>query len=221
MKIQSAVVYSEESQLVVDQYESDRASQNHNYWSDDEVEEVKREIKSHYKSEQNLTCVYCKVKYPVQHSAVWDVEHIVARENSPHFMFTPKNLCVACKDCNNEKSNKHVLTNRRRVRYPTRSSDFTIIHPHIDNYDDHIAIHLGTIYSPKSDKGRETIEACGLLRFSYSAGGWNSAITQIPDLMETANNMLNEESEAVRDQLMMQILLLAQIQLSNSLLIDD
>jgi hypothetical protein len=136
-------------------------------------------------------------------------------------MFTPKNLCVACKDCNNEKSNKHVLINRKRVRYPTRSNDFTVIHPHIDSYEDHIAIHLGTIYSPKTDKGRKTIEACGLLRFSYRTGGWNSTITQIPGLMETANAMLNEDNGVVRDKLKMQMLMLAQINVSSSLLVDD
>ncbi|TLM78600.1 HNH endonuclease [Microbulbifer harenosus] len=221
MKIESPIEYSSESRLLVDQYESDRESQSHEYWYHEDIAEVKREIKSHYKNEQSLTCVYCNIRYPVQHSGVWDVEHIVARKNSPQFMFTPKNLCVACKDCNTEKSNKHVLVNKGRLRYPTESHHFTIVHPHFDVYEDHIAVHLGIIYAPKSDKGRKTIEACGLLRFSYNAGGWNESVAQVPGLIETANAMLNEEDEAERDRLKMQMLMLAQIQVSNSLLVES
>lgn len=218
MRITDIVQYSEESQRIVDRYNNDRQSQDHNYWSSDEVTVVKREVKSHYKTVQRLTCVYCKKNFPVQHSGVWDIEHIVPKSLSPQFMFTPKNLCVVCKDCNTEKSNKNVLVNRALVNYPQRSEAFVIVHPHFDNYDEHIGIHLGKIYSPKSDKGRKTIEFCGLLRFSYESVGWDASVASSPNVLQLAESLLAATDPIAVENLQMQLLMSAQIQVSETLL---
>ncbi|PMO67578.1 HNH endonuclease [Vibrio splendidus] len=221
MRISSTVEYSEESQRIVDSYNNDRNSHDASYWSNDEINMVKREIKSHYKSVQNLTCVYCRKIYPVQHSGVWDVEHIAPKSISPQFMFTPNNLCVACKDCNTEKSSKNVLVNRALVNYPQRTEAFVIIHPHFDSYEDHIGIHLDRIYSPKSDKGRKTIEYCGLLRFSYESVGWDASVAQRPSVMQIAQNLLSANDPVAVAHLQMQLLMSAQIQLSETLLTNS
>lgn len=174
--IQSPVVYSEASLKVIREYEVTPNLQHQDFWMKDSVSPIKTEIKNHYKEMQKSKCVYCSKIIPVKHSAVWDAEHIVARENAPHFMFTPKNLCVTCKDCNGAKSNKNVLVNKSRKIYPTSSDDFLIVHPHFDDYQDHIAIYMDKVYSPKTKKGQITIELCNLLRFSYESVGWDLSV---------------------------------------------
>lgn len=214
--IQTPVTYSDESLKVIKDYEATPNIQHQDFWMKKEVSSIKAEIKSHYKTIQNYKCVYCNKKIPVKHSSVWDAEHIVARENSPHFMFTPKNLCIACKDCNGPKSNQNVLTNKSKKNYPANSDDFLIIHPHFDDYQDHIAIYMDKIYSPKTKKGQKTIELCNLLRFSYESVGWDLESEDTPEIVDIASDLLNSPEED-QDRLCMELLMKAQVNLSNTL----
>jgi 5-methylcytosine-specific restriction endonuclease McrA len=218
--IQVPVVYSDKSKEVVDKYEADQKLQHQDYWLEKEVSPIRAEIKNHYKLEQNYTCVYCNKKISVKHSAAWDAEHIVARENSPQFMFAPENLCVACKDCNGPKSNQNVLANRDRKKYPTCSEDFLVVHPHFDYYKDHIAIFLDSIYSPKTKKGQKTIELCNLLRFAYESVGWEAEISKSPEIVQIASDLLHDETTD-KEKLSMELLMKTQLSLSNTLIKRD
>ncbi|MNT53053.1 hypothetical protein D3C72_1901190 [compost metagenome] len=86
-------------------------------------------------------------------------------------MFVTTNLAAACHGCNGAKSdkdglvNKEALVSRRRKTYPKRSEDFRILHPHYDNFEDHI-LAARMIYIGKTEKGKNTIYACDLLRFA-------------------------------------------------------
>ncbi|WP_444897104.1 HNH endonuclease [Microbulbifer sp. SSSA005] len=215
--IQSPVVYSDDGAQLVEEYENTSELHHQNYWAREEVSSIKNEIKEFYKKIQKYICVYCNKKYPVKHSSVWDAEHIVPREKSPQFMFVPRNLCVACKDCNGPKSNHNVLVNSNRKTYPTTSDDFLIVHPHFDDYSDHIAIFMGSIYSPKTKKGQNTIELCNLLRFSYEAVGWEAGLAETPDVIETASALLSSDKDE-QEKLTMELLMKLQINASNTLL---
>lgn len=165
MIINNAISYSEEEQVLVRHYEG-RKIKSSDDWIDEAFKKLKSNIKNHYKNEQNYTCPYCKVKYPVTHGMVWDIEHIIPKDKNPLFMFKPKNLCVACKDCNGAKSNKNVLVNEDRVNFTENNEHYKIVHPHFDRYDEHIrAILPGDLYRPLTPKGEFTIIACRLLRF--------------------------------------------------------
>jgi hypothetical protein len=214
--ISSPVVFSSDSQKIIDNYESKPEMHKPEFWFDELISGIKSEAKYHYKIIQRYRCVYCTKKIPVDHSAVWDVEHIVARETAPHFMFIPRNLCVACKDCNGAKSNQNILVNKKRKTYPKSADAFLIVHPHFDDYENHIAIYLNNIYSPKSRKGQKTIEVCNLLRFSYEQVGWDSEIAKTPDILEIASELLSEPEEE-HDKLLMEMLMKAQITISNTL----
>ena len=196
MKIDSPINFSLESKKIIDNYNNNKNLHDTSYWSNDDIVKLKSEIKSYYKDKQKYTCVYCNKSIRVNHSAVWDIEHIVPKSTYPRFMFIPENLCVSCKDCNTIKNNKAVLINRSIVRYPMKSSSFSIIHPHFDNYSEHLDIYLGKIYSPKTLKGKNTIEACGLLRFSYESVGWDPSISQTTGLLESAQKLLNDPENA-------------------------
>src|SRR5690606_8510723 len=100
--------------------------------------EIKTKIKKHYLAAQGNTCCYCWQIIPTRHGRTWDAEHVVPRESHPGFMFTPQNLALACPDCNGPKSNKQTLVSPSTTTYPTTGDAFLVVHPHFDDYADHI-----------------------------------------------------------------------------------
>ena len=216
--IDSPINYSAESKELI-RLVTERCSSKliADVWSYEELDPVKAEIKNYYKLKQNYRCSYCWREILINHSAAWDTEHIVPRSLHPQFIFEPKNLCIACKDCNLAKGNVEVLVNKTRKRYPTKSSDFKIVHPHFDEYEEHISIHIERIYMPKSDKGKFTIIHCDLLRFSYGPFGLASLASK-PKLIEKMTEFLNETDESRQDSLLQTMFLIAQMQLSRSVL---
>lgn len=143
------------------------SAQSASDWASKSFESIKKTIKDHYLSVQNYTCCFCKQRIVVRHNRGWDTEHIISRSSYPKFMFFPQNLCVACIDCNFEKSSKDVLAVSRKVtRFPARSSAYSIVHPHFDTYEDHIrVVDAGQFYMWITPKGRETLRVYGLDRF--------------------------------------------------------
>lgn len=159
------IVYSAESQAVVDAFEKLASNQQTSaYWGDDAVDSVRTEIKDHYISEQKLHCVYCNRQIATTNKALWDAEHIICRDIVPSFMFMPQNLAVSCRDCNISKGKKEVRKTKRKS-FPNESKHYLIAHPHFDNYSDHIR-WIGDICVALSDKGVATQEICGLTRFT-------------------------------------------------------
>lgn len=161
------VDYAGANAAVVAGFEArDRANQSGGFWSDDAVGPVKSAIKTHYIAEQNRKCCYCDRDLGTNHHGIWDCEHVIARATHPQWMFTPRNLAVSCKDCNLAKSDDRVLKNPGRITFPSKSADYVIVHPHLDEYHDHIR-WMGTVPRPNgSQKGKNTIVMCDLLRFS-------------------------------------------------------
>lgn len=155
-------------------------AKNHRLWSDAQyqhrhlVESFRSEVKNHYFWHQANRCCYCSME--LQPSArVFDAEHILDKAGFPEFMFHTENIAVACVICNTHKSAKSVLTsdNVRPVTIPTESSDYKILHPHLDEWDHHLRFdEIGRISPvPGSAKGPKTIEICvidgiNLLRLS-------------------------------------------------------
>lgn len=214
--ITEPISYSESSDKLVDNFNSKR-KKNSTYWDSEEVAALKKEIKDYYKKKQNYTCSYCNQRIKVRHNASWDTEHVVPRKTHPQFMFEPKNLCIACKDCNTEKGDVNVLKNKSRKTYPEKSSDFLIIHPHFDKYRDHIWILLENIYIAKTKKGRYTIEKCGLLRFTLEKLNWAGILARKPELIEIYSEAYKAADEAEQDYLVLQMCAIAGIRVEVSL----
>lgn len=152
-------------------------------WSKDELLEVRKEIRSFYRNKQKAKCAYCK--NPITRSpSGCHVEHIVAKSLHEEFMFTPKNLCVICPDCNEIKREQEVtrtiestLKNDSAKSYPRSSNAFNIYHPHFDYYDQHIA-EIDGYYFDRTDKGANTIRMCVLNRKLRDFGFDDSAIAK-------------------------------------------
>ncbi|MFC0226121.1 HNH endonuclease [Serratia aquatilis] len=157
------------------------------YWNNKdnfELSEFKNYIKEFYIDKQNFTCPYCKQRIVVDHNLVWDAEHIIPKDTHPQFLMEPSNLCVSCKDCNSAKGNKNVLLNKNRKTLPIKGEDYIINHPHYDSYADNIKIiELCGYYLPINDKGRKTIEICGLLRFAYTYANYGDLSLRTKELI--------------------------------------
>lgn len=164
------VSYKGENEDLVNNYNND-PNKSHSSWLDQKYEFLKKWIKDHYLKEQNFTCVFCRQKMVTKHKRVWDIEHIIPKSKYPQFLFEPRNLCVCCPDCNISKNDQKVLDREGRKKFPTSSRAYRIVHPHFDNYEEHIqALDVGKLYLPKTTKGRTTIRIYGLDRFMVDAG---------------------------------------------------
>lgn len=213
-----AIAYTGSHLLIVAAY-NESGSQSADYWHHPDAGTVRTAVKYHYEREQEFRCCYCKQELLSVHGRVWDAEHIVPRSVVPRFLFEPLNLVVACVDCNSTKGDANTVTrNRRPRRYPASSSDFTIVHPHFDEYEEHIAVYLGKIYSAKSPKGQKTIELCGLIRYAYAFGGWDVGLGDPQAALRVASELSTISDPALQRMKLMEFALLAQIQLSRALL---
>lgn len=202
MMLGKLVEYKGKIKLKVDSYnEMPQESKSGSFWdsSDDkELKEVKKFIKDHYIKVQDYTCPYCRQRIEVEHNATWDAEHIIPKDKYPNFLFSPSNLCVSCKDCNQEKWNKNVLRNQKRTTLPVNSIDYTFIHPNIDEYEKHMKVLSSSLFFiPLDSKGKETIEICGLLRFLYKFTEYGDVSIEISkQINRFSSDLMNTECAA-------------------------
>lgn len=196
--INTPVIYSAEISraIAAKQGQSDFV---HSHWSCEELKEVRRFIRNHYRKEQGGLCAYCKNAVSLHSAMNCHVEHVVPKSLYKDFIFIAKNLCVICADCNEIKSNQEAcgeisdtLENGEfRKLYPRSSNAFKIVHPHFDDYDSHIK-RLGPFYYlDRSDKGSFTITVCKLNRHLRNFG-WEAHYDEA-DVMDAAARFLESE----------------------------
>ncbi|MBB6503752.1 hypothetical protein F4693_000707 [Sphingomonas endophytica] len=133
-------------------------------WSLDEFDDVRAHIKQHYIREQDHRCCYCRQPLYAHHGRVWDIEHVIARATRCEFMFVPRNLAIACVECNQAKG-QTVVADAKRRGFPERADAYSIVHPHFHDYDEHIEIEGEGTYHALTPQGKFTIYHCDLFRF--------------------------------------------------------
>ncbi|EIM13552.1 HNH endonuclease [Pseudomonas chlororaphis] len=179
--INDAVTLSEEALSLI-QGKMQAEDFSHESWSDEDLLPVRREIREFYRNAQRLVCVYCLGPVSNRSAAGAPIEHIVPKSQHPGFMFEPKNLCVICPDCNEYKSKRETLADpvliASRVNYPTNTDLFRIVHPHYDEYHEHI-FKCERLYVECSDKGGYTIYACNLNRFYRRFGRCDELVNDV------------------------------------------
>jgi uncharacterized protein (TIGR02646 family) len=175
-------------------------------WSDSDLENIRVSIRNFYRHEQIARCAYCKQKVSLKSPLDSHVEHIAPKSLHPSFMFEPKNLCVICSDCNLIKRNQETIKeipdtiitkNKPRKQYPKSSESFKIVHPHLDNYDEHIVIFSEIIYANKTDKGHFTIGACDLNRW-LKVFGWEKPTYSNAELSNNMSKFLKNKDTLVK-----------------------
>ncbi|WP_313241550.1 HNH endonuclease [Stutzerimonas kunmingensis] len=153
-KINNPIAFSEAAEKIISEKLAD-PNFTHQNWSDEDLLEVRQEIRQHYRGEQRLTCSYCRNPISSRSASGASIEHIIPKSQYPQFIFEPKNLCLICPDCNEIKRKKDSLNflERNNVkRYPRVSRSFKIVHPHYDVYSDHI-IKANRAYIDLTPKG--------------------------------------------------------------------
>ena len=176
-------------------------------WSDPDLNDLKSKIKAHYLKVQKHHCPYCQMQIRVSNHRNWDTEHIIPRTTVPYFMFEPQNLCVSCTDCNNSKKAQKVTNSKAKTNLPIKSEQYLIIHPHFDNYKDHITvIEAGLLYIAKSPKGENTIKILSLNRF-HKYGSYGDPKDIVPDIILHANALADSDlSKNRQDELLRRII---------------
>ena len=130
---------------------------------------------------QNWRCVYCQSKILGDENGFRELDHILPKGRSPRckntkarsddienrrhtlgyprFTFEPKNLVIACKECNVQKGSYDPLRHRghKPGKYP-KSAEMLWLYPHEDTYSEHIKLDLATwTYTKITDKGERVI----------------------------------------------------------------
>ena len=202
--IHSEIKYSLEIETAINSKKA-QIGFNHTNWSDEDLEKVRVSIRTFYTKEQVGVCAYSKQNVSTTSALNCHVEHIVPKSKYLDFIFTPKNLCVICADCNTIKREQETLGTipntitgaSTRQQYPRTPNAFKIVHPHFDIYEDNILITNG-YYIDKTPKGHFTIGACKLNRKLHEFG-WE--VTDINDatVTETMNKYLDEKDPIKRN----------------------
>lgn len=202
-EIANPVVYGDAEQRLIGLIQHE-AGFSHHSWSSDDLQDVRVVIRDHYLDEQRGICSYCRNPVSLRGALNCHVEHIAPKSKYLGFMFEPKNLCVICADCNTIKRDQEVLNSEpdtvengaRRRRYPRSSNAFRIVHPHFDQWEDHIE-RFGKYYVDKTAKGHFTIGACVLNRHLRQFG-WEPRIVDDATLSAAMNGYLNENDPAAK-----------------------
>lgn len=172
----------------------------HNDWSEDDLIDLRKAIRDFYKKQQRGFCSYCKNPVSVQASDNCHVEHIAPKSKYRSFIFEPKNLCVICAECNKIKREQETMAQEpdtvkkgsMRRLYPRSSNAFKIVHPHFDNYEDHIEIFGDYFYVDKTIKGGHTILYCKLNRRLHHFG-WRREYIEDSAVIDMAGKLLAEK----------------------------
>lgn len=152
--------------------------------NDTYMQGIKDKIKCKLWQLQNGLCVYCMSKInPTQKHGEFsgdidcndtidalpydgDREHIAPKSVDPEFMFLPMNLALACTTCNKIKNAIPVIVHKRNVY---ENCTFSIVHPYLDNVEDHIIFDEEVFIEYKTREGEYTIRIFGLSNLHYTS----------------------------------------------------
>lgn len=126
---------------------------------------IKSRVKKVCMYQQRLRCCYCMGYTNSTNNNEWDLEHVLSEKDYPQFFAEPLNLAVACKRCNGKKKDKNVLIEnyaKDLTSVPSSADDYTIPHPHLTVWGDHLSHTAFLIYEGKTAQGKNLIEVCEL-----------------------------------------------------------
>lgn len=155
-------------QCEVDEIDAVRAAHGEkilNKWFDQSA--AKDRFKKARIKDQRLRCCYCRKFNATIYSNEWDLEHVLCEDIYPQFFAAPGNLSIACKRCNGAKRQTDVYVAPippidPLQALPEQSERYSIPHPRIDLWNDHLSHVNYEIYISKTPKGLELMDVCKL-----------------------------------------------------------
>ena len=95
-------------------------------------------LRRHLAQLQDNRCCYCR-RWLVNTAYARPIEHVLPRKGFARYSLNYRNLALACKDCNSEKSdNTGFRSPPTNGRYPQVSAFTAMFHPRYHRYDDHV-----------------------------------------------------------------------------------
>ncbi|WP_432444545.1 HNH endonuclease [Rhizobium leguminosarum] len=150
------------------------------------VVSFKAKLKADLRERQLGRCCYCRRHLPADPMAT-HLEHFIEKAACQTFTFAIENLGLSCVTCNNKKNAAYgrisgFLSRRATARTGTPQSikrcpalatvaipasitnpnDFRWVHPHLDDFSNHIMIRKGWIFRGTSPKGFRTVKGLEL-----------------------------------------------------------
>lgn len=113
-------------------------------WDCEAVEAIKKRIKDFHLQFGEELCCYCFRDLKGEFSMVLDIEHILPKRHYKPLTFDIRNLSVACKRCNMKMKRDDL----NFLRLPVDVADiedgqkYKLIHPNIDDRDEHLERHV-------------------------------------------------------------------------------
>jgi uncharacterized protein (TIGR02646 family) len=141
-------------------------------WDRHDVEDIKGEIHNQLLGIQGSNCCYCGLK--VNEGGRAEIDHI-AKKGGPkrpayvEFIFTPRNLAIACQYCNSssKKGQDDVLSYVDLTNY--ENCTFKIVHPYFDNPQQHYSWSKGKYRILISAMTTEAVYSIGLFELASEA----------------------------------------------------
>lgn len=203
--IVSAISYSTEQKNLIKE-KLDDPNFTHKNWLDDDLVDVRKAIRDYYRNVQTGICSYCRNDVSLRAVGNARIEHIVPKAKRRDFIFEPKNLCVICEDCNTIKRDQETrgedvdtLSSSRAKKYPRSSGAFLIVHPHFDDWNEHI-VRFRSVYAGKTDKGDFTVGVC-ILNRKLREFGWEDEFLDEAALRQVMQAYLNETNPLKAEKL--------------------
>lgn len=102
--------------------------------ADSDTKSIKHHISTFTLKNQKCRCAYCE---SILRRGI-AIEHFAPKSIHSEFTFHPKNLFTACSCCNSRivKGDKDTVIKPKTSKY--RKNHFSIVHPYLDNPDEHI-----------------------------------------------------------------------------------
>ena len=117
-----------------------------NVWENKILSEVKRKIKDYYLAKPLPKCCYCSRLLVDEFNMVIDIEHVLPQSRYSDLRFVEQNLNIACKRCNMEIKKARLDFIVDVLAMGTnyfQSNHYKLIHPNLDNYNDHLKVISG------------------------------------------------------------------------------
>ncbi|OCK45304.1 hypothetical protein BA766_19295 [Stenotrophomonas maltophilia] len=114
-------------------------------WSSKSLMPIRSKIRTHHRLLQKDSCCYCRKDFADDHPLAVDIEHILPKSKYKGLAICRVNLSVACKRCNMQikKDRQDFIIGGTDFSSEDEVSDsgrYSIIHPNLDVYADHIGV---------------------------------------------------------------------------------
>lgn len=126
------------------------------YNDDIEMKAIKTNMKDRSLLLQGSQCVYCRRMIDTRTKYDGDREHFANKDRYPEFTYEAYNLFLSCITCNRPLKGRRDIIDVYNNNYI--NCTFKIVHPILDNVDQHIYYIEQTMPQKITPKGEETIK---------------------------------------------------------------